>query len=616
MDKNVSNYTLYELMAIAKIENLEPNEIVNKTNNIIQKFKYTNPEMSIFFKNIQYRLLMNSSGNTYEDDSDSNDYENDNDNTDNNNENDSNNNENDNDDESNENDKINNKKIENFQNMNTNTNTNTNINTNTNTNTNTNKSNDKSKKYSSQAEKWYSNQYLKQDNPIQTDKITTRQDTTKLFENQHVPMKKEQVATTDTFEVPVKQDSLNPNLKNTTKRFVNLDSQFRQYTSGTESISTDYTLDLSDTLKNVLKLGVYSFQIPQSWYVIDKFYGNTCFWIVDGSHSIPISVPSGNYTQETFKVQLNKSFTDAGFSFNSEPVQYNENNGIISLHLYDVTFNGIINEESVTFTISEETIILFYDFTGFLQCNNNCSSKTNRCLNSSLGWLMGYRLPYINVNIDGNFAPAILDLNGTKYLILVVDDYNQNHVNSNIVSISQYSSTLKVPNYYSPDIPRVCINAQQGNNLDELIAGVTEKSLVDFQSTNPLNGLLIGAKYEEQHTKVEQILPSAPRTLTQSQIYTINEIKKNRSNNINYLVRAPTTADILAILPVKTSIGVTTGSLLVEFSGSLQENSRIYFGPVDIDRLSVRLLDDKGNILNLNGMDWCVTFVCECLYQY
>ena len=59
-----------------------------------------------------------------------------------------------------------------------------------------------------------------------------------------------------------------------------------------------------------------------------------------------------------------------------------------------------------------------------------------------------------------------------------------------------------------------------------------------------------------------------------------------------------------------------TGSLLVEFSGSLQDSSITYFGPVNIDRLAVKLLDDKGNILNLNGNDWCFTLVCECLYQY
>ena len=203
-------------------------------------------------------------------------------------------------------------------------------------------------------------------------KITDRQNKIQLFDNPQVPMKREQIATNDTFTLPVKQDSLNPNLKNTINRFVNLDSQFRQYTNGAESISTDYTLDLSDTLKDAIKLKVYSFQIPQSWYAIDTFYGNTCFWIVNGNSSVPISVPSGNYSQIAFKDQLIQSFTDAGFTFTDVPVQYNINSGIISLHLYNGVFNGVIDTISVNFTITEETIILFFDFTGVLQCSNNC----------------------------------------------------------------------------------------------------------------------------------------------------------------------------------------------------------------------------------------------------
>ena len=91
---------------------------------------------------------------------------------------------------------------------------------------------------------------------------------------------------------------------------------------------------------------------------------------------------------------------------------------------------------------------------------------------------------------------------------------------------------------------------------------------------------------------------------------------KNRENNTSYRGKAPTSSDILAIVPVKTSTGVPTGSLLVEFSGSLQDSSRVYFGPVNIDRMAVKLLDDKGNVLNLNGNDWCVSLICECLYQY
>jgi len=230
---------------------------------------------------------------------------------------------------------------------------------------------------------------------------------------------------------------------------------------------------------------------------------------------------------------------------------------------------------------------------------------------------MGYRVPYINVISTGNSAPTILDLTGTKYLILVIDDYNQNHVNNSLVSISQFSNNLKMPTYYSTDIPYTCITpAQQGNNLSQLLAESTEQTLFDFQTTNVVNGLLIAGKYQQDYTSTQFVLPSAPRTLTSAQLYTINSINNNNNNLTNYLAKAPTSSEILAILPVKTSVGMETGTLLVEFSGSLQDSERTYFGPVNIERLAVKLLDDKGNILNLNGNDWCVSLIAECLYQY
>ena len=425
-------------------------------------------------------------------------------------------------------------------------------------------------------------------------------------ENTRFPMQKEQLQTTaDTYGLPVKQDTLNPNLKNTISRFINLDSQFRQFSNGTESQPTNYTCDLSDTLKNTLKLSLYSYQIPFSWYTIDTAYGNTCLWVndIDSGIVVPVTVSSGNYTQLQFQAELNNAFSRAGFTFPSSsstvPVEYNVNSGIITLYLYDGTYNGTLG----SFTVSSTTQILFYDFLKIRQCQTNCSNKNNY-FNNTLGWLMGYRLPYIQVDPSGNSAPCILNLNGTKYLILVIDDYNQNHVNNSLVSISKFSSTLKMPTYYSSDLPYTCITpSQQGNNLESLM-NVTQ------------NGLLLAGKYEEDYTSIQFVLPSAPRTLTNAQLYTINSINNNNNNLTNYVTNAPTTSDILAIIPVKTSVENRTGTLLVEFSGSLQDNVRTYFGPVDIDRMAVKLLDDKGNVLNLNGVDWCVTLIAECLYQY
>ena len=565
LDTNVSNYTLSELMAIIGIDDLQPEYIVENTNYYINKYKIINPRMSIFFKEIQSQLLQYIQ-NVEEDEN------------------------NDNEDDDNEGKIL----VEGFGNM---------------SNESVYPAGDK------QVTDWYTNEVLNQSDQNQVDKITDRKQKIKVFGNEKVPMNREQIATTDTFNLPVKQDSLNPNLKNTISRFINLDSQFRQYTSGPNSSSTDYTCDLSDTLKNTLKLSLYSYQIPYSWYTIDKAYGNTCMWINDQNSGIivEVSVPPGNYSQLGFKDQLNTSFSNAGFTNVTDFVDYNSNSGIITLYLYDASYNGSLGN----FTITTNTQIIFYDFTGVLQCNLNCYSKSNHYFNNTLGWIMGYRLPYLSVDPSGNSAGAILDLNGTKYLILVIDDYNQNHVNNSLVSISQFSNTLKIPSYYSPDLPYTCITpSQKGNNLSELVTGVVAQSLFDNQTPNSQNGLLIAGKYEQDYTSEQVVLPSAPRTLTNAQLYTINSINNNNNNLTNYLSKAPTSSDILAIIPVKTSTGVPTGSLLVEFSGSLQDNIRTYFGPVNIERMAVKLLDDKGNVLNLNGNDWCVTLITECLYQY
>ena len=577
IDTNISNYTLSELMAIVELNHIDPIEINEKTNKLINRFKNKNPELSIFFQEIKDQLLQ------YADNLKDNNDEND--------------------DEIYE-DEVDKIIVEGFGNR-----------------------SDEAifPAGEKQISEWYTNENLTQTDANQSNKITDRKQKIQTFGNQHMPMKQEQLGVNDTYQIPVKQDSLNPNLKNTITRFINLDSQFRQYTNGIDSTSTDYTLDLSDTLKDALSLKVFSYQIPYSWYTLDVAYGNTCLWINDGSYNVVVSIKSGNYTPSQFVTELNAGFNNAGF-YNypsGVPVSYNSNNGKITLsflgfdtsgNLIGTDFSGnAIGNIHTSFTVKVSTKIIFYDFTSVLQCSNNCLSKTNHYFNNSLGWVMGFRVPYTFADPLGNEAPCILDLNGPKYLILVVDDYNQNHVNNGLVSITQFSNVLKVPSYYTTDMPYIC-SVQQGNNLQRLVSETNIQSIFDNQNYNTSNGLLIAGKYEGDST-TQMILPSAPRTLTQSQIYTINEINKSRSNTTNYLSKAPTSADVLGILPIKT-VGLSTGALIVEFSGSVQDNVRTYFGPVDIDRMCVKLLDDKGNILNLNGNDWCVTLICECLYQY
>jgi len=271
-------------------------------------------------------------------------------------------------------------------------------------------------------------------------------------------------------------------------------------------------------------------------------------------------------------------------------------------------YGGIYTDPktSTTYNITETTIITFFDPTDEFSCSSNTCKQTN-LVNQTLGWTLGYRLPYINVSATGNVAPAIINLIGPKYLIIVLDDLNQNHINNGLVAITELSKTVKLPTYYSRDLPVRCTPANPlGTNFD-----ANSQFLVEDINA----GTLIMDKWDVSYVATPTVLPTAPRILTQSQIYSINQIIKNNERSVKYRASAPTLSDIFAVIPLGKK-DLKTGDLYVDDSSTLQLNKRIYFGPVNIDRMRVKLLDDKGNVLNLNGADWCLTIVAEILYQY
>lgn len=487
-----------------------------------------------------------------------------------------------------------------------------------------------------QTELWYKFQALPQNDNIQKDKITNRIQKIDIYDNNHVPMNREQLGVSNNFQVPVAQDTLNPNLENITSRFINLDSQFRQAAGGSESMSTNYTMDLSDPLTNVLSLRLYSIQIPYTWYTIDYIYGNTCFWVTNTGNTFKIFMEPGNYSPTEFCSALNNAFVSVGFVPPSDPspsiASFNPNNGKITLNLNgwnDPANNPIktITQYSETFDSETDAYFTFFDITGTRSCYESgtypCAASGNQghTFDGTLGWLMGFRLPLQPIFTGGNTPQGILNLYGTKYFIVVLDDYNQNHINNGLITITELSKTLPLPAYYTGSQPYIC-----SPNVTNLPSLLDINAVGNLSNITPAEAVSLGInpdnlfnslqdKLDFGTGKVEQILPSAPRTLTQAQIYTINEIIKNRNKTISFRSKAPTNSDTFAIIPIKYG-SMSTGQLYTEISGQFQDNKRIYFGPVDIDRLRITLLDDKGNVVDLHGGDWCITLISENLYQY
>ena len=578
---NVNNYTISELLAITGLDDPDTDDIIDTTNKYIERFSSENqPQLVNFFQSIQTKLLryMHDLENSAKDVEFSPDEK--------------------------------------------------------------------------QTDDWYKNEVLPQSNTTQKDKNTDRIQKIDIYDNEHVPMKREQLGINNNFNVPVAQDTLNPNLENITTRFINLDSQFRQASGGSESMSTDYTMDLSDPLTNVLSLRLYSIQIPYTWYTIDYIYGNTCFWVTNTGNTFKIFIEPGNYSPSEFCTAINNAFTTLAnyqkpysdidwlqpFIYTASPLNppaiatFTSYDGKIKLNLNgweDPATNPVktITQYTEIFNSITDAYFTFFDLTGTKSCyesgSSPCSASSGQgqTFNGTLGWLMGFRLPLQPIFSGGNKPNAVLNLYGTKYFIVVLDDYNQNHINNGLITITELSKTLSLPSYFNASQPYICTSnttnlpiildtdalgnlsnispetsAALGTNLDNLFNSLQDK--IDFGTGN-----------------IQQLLPSAPRTLTQAQIYTVNEIMKNRNKTISFRAKAPTNSDTFAMIPIKYG-SMSTGQLYTEVSGQFQDNKRVYFGPVNIERMRIRLLDDRGNTIDLHGADWCVTIISENLYQY
>ena len=346
-------------------------------------------------------------------------------------------------------------------------------------------------------------------------------------------------------EIKIAQGKLNPSLKNTISRMLVVDSQFRQvYNDENPSSPSDFNMDLSEPLNDLINIRLFSVQIPYTWYTIDEEIGTNFFYINDKK----IVVEPGNYKPNELAEVINETLQKE--TINIE-LSYNRNNGKMTIKYS----SNNVNEHK----------ICFFDFTRFL------NAKTN----SNLGFLMGFqKMEYIlNANNQNIKGEAIVDLYGPKYLLIILDDFNQNHVNSGLINIYDNPNvSLKMPSYFNTTIP----------------------------TTNNNNST--------------QFLPESPRQMTQSQLYALNQIQENKETfAANFRANAPITTDVFAFMPIKHG---DTGHPFIEFGGSLQCNVRNYFGPVNINRLRIRLMDDKGNVVNLNGANWSFGIVCETLYQY
>ena len=138
------------------------------------------------------------------------------------------------------------------------------------------------------------------------------------------------------------KDQLNPLLQQTIKRVISIDSQYRY---DKKTMTTDFTFNLSDPLKDVVALKLYSIQIPYTWYTISTSYGSNFFYlkgnspgIDNGNYDYKIDISAGNYSPLELVATLNNSIKkivsqNTDVSFGKTELAYNSNTSLITMYI-------------------------------------------------------------------------------------------------------------------------------------------------------------------------------------------------------------------------------------------------------------------------------------------
>ena len=207
------------------------------------------------------------------------------------------------------------------------------------------------------------------------------------------------------------QGVINPIKKRTIKKNLNIDTKFREnYYS---SASTNFNITLPIIFNDVLQMQLAAIELPTTYYVVSKQYNNNFFSInVNGSTTL-INIPDGNYDSSTIMTAINNQLFLAGSPFDLISFVGNLTNGTGS----GQTLVGEITSGTVT------SIELNF------QADKYGIEDRNTPLPLKFGWMLGFRNG-VYVNNLNYVSEGIIDLTGSKYFFLVIDDYNNSVNNS------------------------------------------------------------------------------------------------------------------------------------------------------------------------------------------
>ena len=423
---------------------------------------------------------------------------------------------------------------------------------------------------------------------------------------------------------------MNPLYKRTINKCLNIDSRFRE--SYYKTTASDFLLSLPMKFSNVIQLQLSEIELPLTFYAISKSLKNNYFWV------------------RMVVNDLNKHF------FNQDLWKIGEYNGSSWIEIHDNLSERDSIKNVIAYTMIEipDGNYIHADLTKFLNQSMNSRFMIKTKNTTEFAELIKFT---IDINQGGSGSGKTI-VSSTTYAfknpfqpppttsnISAHSFESGNYVVSNQVKGIPAAATRFELNFSAPHIgfsPGSLEWINEDNNLNYPTFNTVQDTYNEV-STNPLPlgfGWILGFRFPlyTSYNKltdpftIPQLGGSTEKSDLELQAKGCTYLSEgffechgprylflvvdDFNNNVNTNMFSAFNSSILSKnILARISIKGTVFSILSDDSKHITSTVREYFGPVNIEKLRIQLLDEYGRILEMNNMDFSMALNIKSVYD-
>lgn len=372
----------------------------------------------------------------------------------------------------------------------------------------------------------------------------------------------------ETYSKNLVEGKINPLKRTSYKKIININSRFRD--NYTTCPATNFFFNFPEVINKVVSLKLSNIILPNFIYTVNSNTGSDNFSIIltyldDSVTSQIVQIPSGGYTAQKIVTKINSVLTSTS-SPDASPIVLKFDDTTFKMS-FDISWNATsLNDvKQVTFDFSYKEPS---------RQSNNVNNLYNQISNNiykdqlTLGWLLGFRGNYINnatttttstITTSTNVQQNTLNAIRNRHSTLLVKKNGEQYLEKNNYCCENTTTTLNNLFVYNCESTDAILEAE--SIYDPVVNRYFMLSVNDFQNNH--NRCLVS--------------PSLSETMADT-----NLLSKVYSNSSETLYENP---------------------------------ERLYFGPSNLSRLHIKLLDEFGRIVDLNNGDFSFSLELEILYD-